>query len=365
MRRPLTWVEISKKALRKNYQAITAALPAHVQLMPVIKSNAYGHGFLEVARTLPRRRRWGFVVAETAEALRLRQAFPWERILLLSNFDPQTIPELAAQQIDFALYTMAQFPYLARARRARVHVKVDTGTTRTGFRQETLPTVQRFLARHRAVRLAGIFSHLADSESENSAFTVLQIDAFRSALAELPGANFRHIACSAAAVRYPASLFDAARIGLALYGLWPSAATQKGALGTRLTPVLYLKSHIIQVKAVPKGTTIGYGRTYTVKRKGKVAVLPIGYADGFDRRLGNNADVLIRGRRAPVIGRICMNVTMVDVSRIPGVEEGDEVVLIGSQGQEHITAEELAARCHTINYEIVTRIRESLPRILV
>lgn len=357
-----TWVEIRCSALKHNYRSLVSLLPNGVQIMPVIKSNAYGHGMLDVANALPAQRRWGFVVAETAEALALRRAFPRERILLLSNFDSKDIPELAAERIDLALYTNAQFPYFQQAKHARVHVKVDTGTTRTGFLWSDLQKVEAFLANHPNVTLAGIFSHLADSESTAKAFTLSQIRRFKAAQGALPKPEIRHIACSAAALRYSEAHFSAVRPGIALYGLWPSVATKQAAHGARLKPVLQWKTRIIQVKQVPAGTTVGYGRTYTFKRKGKVAVLPVGYADGFDRKLGGKAHVLIRGRRAPLRGRVCMNVCMVDVSAVPGARVGDTAVLIGRSGTEEIPAEELAEAAGTIHYEITTRIRESLPR---
>lgn len=365
MREPLTWVEISRAALKANVETLISLLPEQGQVMPVIKSNAYGHGMLQIARILPRKRRWGFVVAETDEALLLRRVYPHDRILLLSNFDAADIPELAAKGIDLSLYDMAQLPFFRKAHRARMHVKIDTGTTRTGLLPDDIIHISKFLRTHHTVTLAGVFSHFADSEAPASAFTLLQLRRFIRAANALPRPEIRHIACSAAALRYSAAHFDAIRPGLALYGLWPSPATKRAAHGLALKPVLEWKTRVIQAKVVPKGTTVGYGRTYAMKRKGKVAVLPIGYADGFDRKLSNSAEVLIRGKRARVAGRVCMNVTMVDATHIPGVAIGDEVVLIGRQGRESLSIDEMAEKAGTINYEVPTHIRESLPRIIV
>ncbi|MFA6512149.1 MAG: alanine racemase [Patescibacteria group bacterium] len=365
MSNAVTWVEVSRAALKANYEALLSAVSENILLMPVIKSNAYGHGLLQVARALPKKRRWGFVVAETDEALLLRRVYPRERILLLSNFAFEDIPDLAAKQIDLAVYTEAQLPQLRRAQHAHIHVKVDTGTTRTGFLPRDLKLVARFLQQHKDIALAGVFSHFADSEGSKSAFTTTQIHRFKKALTELPRPEISHIACSAASLRYSKAHFGAIRPGIALYGLWPSESTKKAASALALKPVLEWKARVLQTKAVPAGTTIGYGRTYAMKRKGKVAVLPIGYGDGFDRALSNTAEVLVRGKRAKVAGRVCMNVTMIDVSHIPGVKTGDEVVLIGKQGKEEVSVEEMAKHAGTINYEITTRIRESLPRIIV
>jgi alanine racemase len=260
-------------------------------------------------------------------------------------------------------------------RRVGVHLKVETGTHRQGIREEEIPEFAEQIRNSPGLRLEGLTTHFANIEdSTDHAYAVSQIERFtriaeavRAAGVEVP---LRHTACSAATLLFSRTHLDLARVGISLYGLWPSRETyvsclERGKPTLELRPALTWKTRVAQVKAVDEGSFIGYGCTYRTSRPSRIAVLPVGYHEGYDRGLSGVAHVLIRGRRAPVRGRVCMNMCMVDVTDIPGVELEDETVLLGRQGDERVSAEQLAGWCGTISYEIVSRIPASLPRLTV
>ena len=284
--------------------------------------------------------------------------------------------ELVPSSRKFNRETLERLDGLALAHKkpVSVHLKVETGTHRQGIAEADLPLLAALVRGASGLKLAGVTTHFANIEdTTNHDFANQQIARFgrmADSLAAGGSPPLRHAACSAAALLFGRTHLDLARVGISLYGLWPSRETYvscrtEGKPTLELKPALTWKTRIAQVKEVPEGSFIGYGCTYRTTRPSRIAVLPVGYHEGFDRGLSGVAHVLVGGRRAPVRGRVCMNMCMVDVSDIAGVEVEDEVVLLGSQGNERVSAEQLAGWCSTISYEIVSRIHPSLPRLLV
>jgi alanine racemase len=256
-----------------------------------------------------------------------------------------------------------------------VHLKLETGTQRQGIAAQDVPRFVSRIASSSGLVLEGLTTHFANIEdTTDHGFALTQIERFGQAAAELAEAGVRvpvrHAACSAAAILFARTHLDLVRIGISLYGLWPSRETyvaclERGKPTLELRPALTWKTRVAQVKQVPEGSFVGYGCTHRTTRDSRIAVLPVGYHEGYDRGLSGLSHVLIRGRRAPLRGRVCMNMLMVDVTDIPGVALEDEVVLLGRQGEERVAAEQLAAWCGTIAYEIVSRIHPDLPRVVV
>lgn len=380
----LTYLEISKSALIHNLQEFRKIIGSKIKLMAVVKSNAYGHGLVNVAKIIEKKVDY-FGVTNLDEALELRKNDLEKPILILTYWSATTnyksstniqIKEAIEKEVEFAVYTYPQAKILSKIsqkikKTAKIHLKIDTGTSRIGILPKDSLNFTLKCLKLPSLKIKGLFTHFAKSEAANQKYTLLQTQRL-ARVGEILAKNcinygFCHAACTAATIVNPATHLDMVRIGIGLYGLWPSPETKQIAqkLGKKinLKPALTWKTKIIQIKELPKGTAIGYGCTYRLKNKGKIAILPIGYWDGYDRKLSNYGEVLIRGRRAPIRGRVCMNLTMVEVTKILGVKVGDEAVLIGKQSKEEITVEELAEKIGTINYEIVTRINPFLPRI--
>lgn len=370
----LTWVEIDHKAFQKNIAALSQSIGQKVQLMPVIKANAYGHGFLEVARLCSRNKLVDrLCVVSLDEALTLvENKLTRKPIFILDIFDLELkkISIAARYNIAFPIFSLAQARVLDRAgertgKKIRVHIKIDTGTSRVGILPKDAVSFIKKIKLFQHLNLEGIWSHFSSSES-NPAVTKKQWQQFVTVNTKLRqegiAVPFKHMACSAATILYPTMRADGVRVGLALYGLYPAEIIKKKI---SLQPVLSWRTKIIQVKMVPKNTRIGYGGSYVTKRPTLLAVLPVGYADGYDRRFGNHASVLVREKHCPVRGRICMNLTMVDVTNAVGAKAGDVVTLIGQQGKTQITVDDLAKQAGTINYEIVSRINPLIQRKVV
>jgi len=374
----LTWIEISRSALNQNIKALRNTLDGQ-KLLAVVKANAYGHDMNLVAKTIESKVDW-FGCASLQEALELSRIVKRKPILVISFFDTkdkESIKQAIKKQIRLPIYTLSQLESLESAaknlsKKALVHIKVDTGTSRVGLRPENFSTFYQSTIRHRHLEIEGLFSHFADSE-EDSRYTSVQLQKLLESQSKIdPGKDLvRHIACSAATVLHPQARLEMVRTGIMLYGMHPSKKTRQKPKASDyvgrhivLQPALTWKARIIQVKDLPKGTYVGYGLTYRAARKIKMAVLPVGYSDGYPRRLSNNSYVLINGKKAPVIGRVCMNMIMVDATAT-GAKEGDEAVLLGAQKKERITAQELALKVGTINYEIVSRLSPKILRKLV
>ncbi len=370
----LVWVELDRTAPEHNLRQLRAGAAPGVIACAVIKSNAYGHGAAQIASLLPSAEWFG--VNSLEEGLELRRLGITRPILLVGHVALAELEAAVEADLGLTVYNRETVERLSAcatlSRPARVHVKVDTGTSRQGVLPEQLEDFLVHVKRSRNLTLEGISTHYANIEDTlNHEYAELQIARFASALGVVDRTvgrpPFIHTACSAAALLFSSTHYTMLRSGIALYGLWPSretllAAREKGGSVPDFRPVLTWKTRIVQIKTIPEGSYVGYGCSYKTMRKTTLGVLPVGYADGYDRALGNRAHVLVRGRRAPVLGRICMNLCMVDLTDVPGSKLEDEVVLLGKSGEERISAETMAEWAGTINYEIVTRISPLLPR---
>lgn len=375
-------VEISQRALEHNIRAHRRLIGTKVKLMAVVKSNAYGHGMELVSRVAEASKQVDWLgVASLTEATVLRTAKIRLPILVLSYFRPFDTSEIVnalKQKISFVVYEPGQVRALEQAAqkahtRARVQLKLDTGLGRLGLMpQQAAKFLQRIVGSPYLI-LEGVASHLATAESVNQAYVLQQTREFGKFVAEhhkqLGSNPLLHLACSAAITAAPNTRQTMVRLGLGLYGLWPSEENLHMVTKLHptfsLKPVLTWKTTVVQTKVLSKGASVGYDRSYRVRRFTHLAVLPVGYWEGYARGLSNQGSVLIHGTRAPIIGRICMNVCMVDITDVRNVRAGDEVVLLGKQGKAEITAEEIGKKLKTINYEVITRINPNLERMLV
>jgi alanine racemase len=308
-------------------------------------------------------------VAMAEEGKELREAGIDLPVLVMGALFPDQAGEIAALRLTPVVYSTDFVRALSRAARKQkapvpVHVKIDTGMGRIGIPSETAPDFIADLQRLDGIAVQGLMTHFADADLRDKEFAEQQMDRFEALIRELGargiGIPLLHAANSAAVLDYRRALFTMTRPGLMLYGYNPLEA---GAAQADLTPVLSLVTRIAFLKKVPPGVPISYGRTFVTKRESLIATIPIGYADGYNRGLSNKGEALVRGMRAPVAGRICMDMCMIDVTEVPGVREGDEVVLIGNQGGERITADDIAAKIGTIAYEVLCGISSRVPRI--
>ncbi|MBI3120520.1 MAG: alanine racemase [Candidatus Kerfeldbacteria bacterium] len=361
----LTWVEIDASALRSNIRAIQRSVGPRMHLMPIIKSNAYGHGMLGVAHALKHTVRW-FGVANSTEALQLRRHNIHQRIVVLSYFNAEEISECIENNIDLPIFDEHSYHQILRVAkqlgtRARVQIKIDVGTSRIGFRDEDTKSVQRILC-DPFLSVAGIYSHYSSSE-ENQALTQEQLKLFSIQLQKFsPSPPAIHIACSAALCYTDLSNQTLVRVGLSTYGLQPSLHLPKNR-NISFQPALTWKTRLLQVKSIPSGTSVGYGAQFTARRRMRIGVLPCGYFEGLPRSISPGGHVLIAGKRAKFLGRICMNLSMVDLTQIPSAKPGIPVILIGKSGTRTVTADDHARWTGTISYEVVTRIQPFLPRL--
>lgn len=367
-----TWVEVSKIAIEHNLKEFRRLIGKDRLLMPVVKSNAYGHGFLGVAQICDKNRAVDRIcVINDDEALELIKTGITKPVMILSFYELEAkkLLILAKKGIIFPVYSLEQAKLLNRVgemakKKIKVQIKIDTGASRVGI----LPTdIKLFIDNIKPLRkleIEGVWSHFASSESDLD-YTKKQYEIFNQVvdLLKKEGVDppLKHMSCSAATMLFTLKKFNAIRLGLSLYGLYPD---DKSRSKIKLKPALTWKTKIIQVKEVPTGTKIGYGGTYIAKIPTKIAIIPVGYWDGYDRKFSNNSWVLVHGKYCAIRGRICMNLSMIDVSHVSEVKTGDEVILIGSDGQSVISADDLAKWANTINYEIVDRINPLLPRII-
>lgn len=360
---------IDHRALRWNLRQLRAQVGPRVKILSMVKANAYGHGAVAVAKTLAGAGSDAFGVATVEEGIELRQARIKQPILVVAGTYVEQLPELLQHRLTPVLQEIATLKALDQRlqqlkRTLAVEIEVDTGMGRIGFRGAEIDAWLPVLAKLKAVKLQGVFSHFSDAESANEPYTQKQISDFNRVLERLRAAKIihraSHMAKSAAIITEPDAHFSMVRPGLALYGMYAAPALKKRI---DLKPVLSWKSRIIQLKQVPAGTPIGYNRTFVTKKKTLIATLPLGYADGYRRLFSNRAQVLVRGQRAPVVGRVSMDLTTIDVTDIKNVQQGDEVVLLGRQRSGVIGADELASWANTISYEIFTSIGARVPRV--
>ncbi|GAC1345448.1 MAG: alanine racemase [Ktedonobacteraceae bacterium] len=367
-----TWVEIDLSAIANNTRQIQSLVGPKVRILASLKADAYGHGALKVARTVLLNGASMLGVATVTEAVPLRQAGIRAPILVFGYVSPWQMREAVRLNLTVTLYTLEAAQALARAasaleKRVKVHIKVDTGMGRLGIRAEQVKDVVmlvREITTLPGLELEGIFTHFAMADTEDKIHVRMQLVRFQKVLDVLEQQGLRprlvHAANSAAMLSLPEAHFDMVRPGIVLYGLDPSPEVRIPA-GFR--PALSFKTQVAQVKDIPPGEGISYGCTYVTDRATRVAVLPVGYADGFRRAPANWGSVLIAGQEAPLLGRVCMDQCMIDVSHLPYTRVGDEVVLIGQQGRAMLSAEQVAQRLGTSNYEVVSAILARVPRV--
>lgn len=363
-----TIAEVSLSALRTNCRRAGELVGPGVGVMAVVKADAYGHGAVAAARAFVEGGAAALGVSLVEEGVELRRAGIGQPIVVLGGAFPGEEGAVVAHELAVAVWSIDTARALAAAgravgRRVAVHVKVETGMTRLGL---DLPEVPAFGAAVRdlpEIEVAGVFSHFASADAVDTASARAQIDRFRSAVEALAAAGVRpphvHLANSAAVLAAPAAHFTMVRPGLMLYGYAPAAHL---AARAAVRPALRLGTRLAQVRRVAAGRPVGYGGTFVTTRPGTIAVLPLGYADGYHRLASNRAHVLVRGRRVPVAGRVCMDHTMIDVTDVPGVAAGEPAVVLGRQAGGEIGADELGGWCDTIAYEVLTSIGRRVPR---
>ncbi len=368
------WAEISLDNIAHNIREIRKITSKNAEIMGVVKADAYGHGVMEVAKTLLENGASRFAVSMLDEAIQLRRAGIEVPILILGYTDPIRANEIIENDVTQSVFSHELAQALSdeavrQGRKVKIHIKIDTGMSRIGF----LPGYSAVknvvdISRLPNIIIEGLFTHFATADETNREYTYTQFERFMSICSELQRIGIhipvKHCANSAAIIEYPEMHLDMVRPGIILYGMYPSEEVDKAKI--ELKPAMTLKANVIMVKEVEKNTSISYGRIFTTNRTSKIATIPIGYADGFTRMLSNKGKVLIHGEYAPVVGRICMDQCMVDVTDIGGnVEVGDEVVLIGSQGQNNIMVEDVAQTIGMINYEFVCIVGKRIPRAFV
>ena len=368
-----TWAEIDLSNLEHNYLALRGMLPRGCRFLGVVKANAYGHGAIPVAKKLVDLGAEYLAVACLDEAVELRQAGIAAPILILGP----TLPNFADELLKYDLTQSVQDMELAKAlscaavksgKNMKIHIKVDTGMSRLGFlcNEDTVDDSVREIVKVCSLPgldAEGIFTHFANADGDEE-YTMRQFTRFMDTLDKLAelGVEFqiRHCAASAAVLNYPCTHLDMVRPGIAQYGHYPDPSCE-GLDGPGLIPLMTVKTRVVAVRDLKKGTSISYGCTHTLTRNSRVAVLPIGYADGLDRLLSNCGEVLIHGNRVPILGRVCMDLCMVDVTDIPEIQVGDEVTVFGPE----LPLEEKADVVGTIQYEMLCGISRRVPRVYI
>ncbi len=364
-----TFAEIDLGALRANYRALCAYANG-ASIMAVVKADAYGHGAVEVARTLCKEGCVHFGVATVEEARELRAAGVADRIYLLAGYFADQAPEIVTLDLIAPIFDLSLIEPIERAADAQgrrgfpVHLEIDTGSTRLGILPADLAEAIERLRRAPSLTVEGAGSLLANAGDPASPITDRQLTVFRDALATLHAAGLklpvRHVANSAAMVLRADAHFTLMRPGLALYGMPPVQAVRDHV---ELRPVMTFKTRVLQVKRVPAGSGVSYGHTFVAPRESVIGVLAVGYADGYRRGLQHGGEVLIRGRRAPIVGAVCMDLTMVDLTEVPGAQIGDEVILWGGAGEAIISVNDIARLAQTISYEMLCTVGRRVPRI--
>lgn len=361
------WVEIDLAQLRENFRLINQDKQPQLQILSVVKNNAYGHGAVEVAGAAIASGVWGLAVVTIDEAISLRERDIRAPILLLGERMPEELPACLHYDLipcinEAKKAVMYAELALKAGRRAPIHVEVDTGMSRYGVRWEKALPLLLELFKLENLTVAGIMSHFAMSDEKDKSFALLQLSRFNSVLQRIENAGLpmplRHMCNSGGYLDLPRAHFDMVRLGILPLGVYPSAVCRR-IPGIR--PVMAVKTRIVAIQHLQPGDCVGYGMRYQARRAHPIAVLPIGYGDGFPR-VRNTGSVLIRGRRAPIVGGNAMDATMVDITEIPEAGVGDEAVLMGSQGKEQISAHEIASWKSSVSYDILVGWRSRLPR---
>ena len=359
-----TWAEIDLTAFDRNLDAVGGSLPPGTRVIALLKADGYGHGAVQLARRCTPERVAMIGVALLEEALELRDAGIDRPILVLGPLNERQVRTALDRDVTMGVPGPEELQIaalVARERDVAIHLKLDSGMGRMGVVETELPAIAEMIRSAPRLRVDAIYTHLANADDPSDPFTEYQVARFNTLVETLREAGIsapkHHIANSAATVR-GITPGDFVRTGLALYGAQPIDVAGPGNRVT-LTPVMRWRTAIARLKELPPGHAVGYGTTFITRRASRIATLPVGYADGYDRRFSNGGEVLVRGRRAPVVGRVSMDLVTIDVTEVPGAAVGDEVVLLG----DGITAEELAAKLDTISYEVFCNVSARVPRV--
>lgn len=366
------WLEVDLDAIAHNVRIIKQVVGKNTQIIAVVKANAYGHGAVEVSETLLENGVTMLGVGVIEEGIVLREAGIKAPILICGLTMNDQIEPLVMYNLTATVCQLKTIQILSRIasknkKRARVHIKIDTGMGRLGIpTTDTLNFVKK-ISQMKNIEIEGIFTHFAAANEENGIYTRKQFEKYKKALLELERERIniplKHVANSAAILNSSSFHLNAVRPGIIIYGLFPSPETKRTV---QLRPAAEFKTKIVFLKEVPAGKSIGYGRTYTTTKPTRIATLPVGYADGYSWLLSNNGEVLVRGERAPIIGKICMDLCMIDVTHIGGVQIGDEVVLWGKQGSRMVSVQEIAQRTGNIVYEVICMVdKERVPKVFI
>lgn len=373
----LTWVEISKEALVNNIRQFRKIVGDKVLICPCVKANAYGHSLVQCSKIFLEAGADWLAVNALYEAQELRMAGVEAPIYILGYVELSALKAAVDLDCRLVAYNKEIIEKLGRiGKPVKIHIKVETGNNRQGVLMKELLEFVENVRKFKNIEIEGLSTHFANIEdSTDHTYAELQLAHFNESIKKLEsiGVNvpIKHCANSAAAILFPKTHFQMVRIGIAGYGMWPSNETYLSYMigshtladAFKLVPALTWKTKIAQIKTIPAGEYVGYGCSYMTGHKTKLAILPVGYYDGYDRGV-KDGFVLIHGKRAPIRGRICMNIIMAEVTDIPEVGLEDEVILIGKNGTEEISAEQFATWAGTINYEVTTRINERIPRII-
>ena len=378
-----SYIEISQSAYKNNIRYLRKIVGKQVRISSVIKGNAYGHG---IANIVPLAESSGirhFSVFSAGEAYEaLEAASPDSRIMIMGFLDDEELAWAIENGIEFFVFDWGRLEKAVQTareigRKARIHLEVETGFNRTGFEYRDIKKLSAFLKDHAAHYVfEGLCTHYAGAESlanylriRNQLTVYRKFSRYLARYGSTPGV--KHTACSAAALTYPTTIMDMVRFGIAQFGYWPSPEThmfrfrKDTTSGNELKRLLSWKSRVMVVKEVEEGQFIGYGSSYLANKKTRIAIVPVGYANGFSRSLSNTGRVLIRGRRVPVIGTVTMNTMTVNVTDVPGVERGDEVVIVGRQKRMSISIASFCEMSNQLNYQLLTRLPADIPRIMV
>ena len=365
--------EINLDAIGYNIRKIREITDKNAKIMAVVKADAYGHGAVEVAKVALYNGADALAVAITDEGIQIRENNIKVPVLVLGYTPEMKLEDCVKYDLIQTVYNLEMAKNISNVAKrlnkiAKIHIKAETGMGRLGF----LPSEEAYediikISQMENIKIDGVFTHFATSDSKDKSFTYEQARLFKTFISELEKRNIeipvKHCANSAAIMDLPQLSFNMVRAGIILYGMYPSDEVNKQRLDIK--PAMSLKTQISYIKDEPCGVSIGYGRTYFTKRNSRVATIPVGYADGYSRALSNKGRVLVRGKYAPIVGRICMDQMMIDITDIPNTQIGDEVVLIGKQGENAVTVEEIADLTGTINYEVVCMIGKRIPRVYI
>ena len=380
-----TWIEISKSALKQNILGFRKLIPRDTKLISVIKANAYGHGLAQVSEIV--QDQTDYLAVINLEEARLSRKLEIKTPIIVLGYILESEKDILwaiSEKVEIVVNSLSHAERISKiisnssggADCLKIHIKIDTGMGRMGIMPENSVSYVKQISHFPYLKIKGIMSHFADvsnhkdyTQEQLKKFEDIKFQLFREKLfKDYKEEPIWHIAKTEAILFFPKSHLDAVRLGIGLYGILPDKKAVDTVLNLypdfELKPALCWKTQILQIKNYPKEEYVGYGCTYKTKRETRIAILPVGYYEGYDRGLSNKGEVLIRGKRCPIIGRICMNMCMADVTAIHEAKRGDEVVLIGKQGKEEITSDEIAKKLDTVNYEIVARINPKIKRII-